>query len=416
MVALFVSPAFIAIAATFWSVPEAASAVRDALVLVAILLLVMTRRRGDMPIDAAVGILPIAIYLMIQAVNATVPPFLVIAAIRQLFIPDVLILFALLWTSRGRDAAASIPFIIRCCFWVAIFGIFERFTHLWGVSGLIREFFLNKKIGVLGSGYPFIFLEPTQILGFNEFPDEFGILRASSTLLDPINFGHVMVSGIVGFTYIMQRQPGVFRPWEQRYIPWTLLIALLLSISKGALLQFAILVVLFPALLPIPYINFLFGLVGVIGGTQYVASHAGFGLHLSGVTNALDSASLNGLGLGRAGNYAAILGSASADSVVSESDIGDSFFGVVFGQIGLLGSVLWILPFIVLSIRPFARRNFMPVALIWTQIVVAVMSENSFNFGSIFVTIILWIGFTQDEKIGATPPHKGQTPALKLSV
>lgn len=403
MVALFVSPALIAIVGSFVSLPDAASAVRDALVLVAILLLVMTRRRGDKPIDAAITIVPIVIYLMVQVVNATVPSFLVIASIRQLLAPDILILFALLWASRGQEAASTIPFLIRCCLWVGIFGIVERFTHFWGTSGLIEDFFLNKKIGVLGSGYPFIFIEPTQIMGFNEFPDDFGILRASSTLLDPINFGHVMVSAIVGFTYIIQRQPGVFRPWERRYIPWILFAALILSISKGALLQFAILVILFPALLPIPYINFLFGLIGLVAGSQYVATHAGFSLHLSGVTNALDTASLNGLGLGHAGNYAAILGSGSIDTVASESDIGDSFFGTVFGQIGLIGSILWILPFIVFSVRPFAQRNFMPIALIWTQIAVAVMSENSFNFGSIFVTIIIWIGFTQDEQVAAIP-------------
>lgn len=393
IVMLFVSPALIAVIGKAVQLPDASSAIRDALIIGSIGLLAMTRKRGDKPMDLAVSILPIAIYLMVAAVTAVVEPFLVGASIRQLFAPDFLILFAMLWTTRP-EAASTAPFLVRCCLWVAIFGVFERFTHFWGLSGLIEDFFLAKKIGVLSSGYPFIFLEPTQILGFNEFPSDFGVLRASSTLLDPINLGHVMVAGMVGFAYIKERQPMAFTALERRFIPWILFATLVLSISKGALLQFAILVILFPAILPIPYVNLLFGVVGLIAGGQYVVTHAGFTLHLSGLTNALDSASVTGLGLGRAGNYAAILGSDSVDSV-SSGTIGDSFFGAVFGQIGLLGLSLWLLPFLALSIRPILQRNLMPVALIWTQLIVAILSENSFNFGSIFVTIILWISFTQ---------------------
>lgn len=377
---VFVAPLVLAVAANFTSIPDVAASTRDMSIFFGLFVCCfraeLVSRTFSLFFLSAV---PFLFYILYSVSIADVPLFAALATSRQVITPiAILALFIL----AGRDGAIATKFpiwLLKFLAGVAAWGFVERFLHIYGATRIVASYFLNKKIGVMGSGYPFIFIEPSGLSEFSEHP---GILRASSTLLDPINFGHAMVAA-AALAIFMYQQNKISRAQHIKYIA-LFLAGAAASLSKGAWIQLAILAIFYEGFLPGKTIRYLIGGVGAFVGAIYVINHPGFAVHLNGLTVAISSAEVTGHGLARAGNYALMLG-------LREVSAGDTFIGALIGQLGVIGLVTWLLPFVAATVFIVGahRRFSLPAALLWTQIGVSVMSENAFNLGSVTACLIL---------------------------
>jgi Ca2+/Na+ antiporter len=108
----------------------------------------------------------------------------------------------------------------------------------------------------------------------------------------------------------------------------------------------------------------------------FISTHTGFQSHSRGLFNSFESISAFGMGLGGAGNvsvmYAAI-----------KSGIGDSFVGALLGQVGFIGCVIWFLILLYKLKESYLMSRTITLLLV-TQLALGFLSENSFNFLSIF--------------------------------
>lgn len=208
-------------------------------------------------------------------------------------------------------------------------------------------------------------------------------VRNVSTFLDPINLGHYLVFALLYFFYVKKAAP-----------LFLLLIGVLLGLTmcKGAFLQLALSIYIIERK-RLPQWLFYLGLVSTIP-LLYWASlhHDGIALHLHGLKEAFAHLSLFGEGLGAVGNQAVLFNGTSSLPIY------DTYLGSLLGQLGLFGLVCWLLPFVVLGFR--LKNHMVLQAVLITQLLMALISENAFNFLSVF-PLMLFLGFylqTENEK------------------
>ncbi|SEJ25934.1 hypothetical protein SAMN05216201_106120 [Pseudomonas linyingensis] len=299
-----------------------------------------------------------AVFLIISANNET-PPIAALSGLRQIITVFLIISLGALLSSKTKTTQENtIKHILAVGVIIASIGVIERFTHLW--SPFIREYFELKNIGVLSIGYPFVLIEPLPV--FNEFNGVTGFLRASSTFLDPVNFGHAMV-----FWFFLSSIMGLKR------LKYLFLLSVIISFSKAAIFQL-ILIALYRSRISFA-LKISLCLAATVIGLTFIATHAGFDSHFRGLVNSIGSLSVFGKGLGEAGNVSAMY-------ATNDSGIGDSFIGALIGQVGIAGTLIWSILLAYQLKQALTINSTIPLILI-TQVALGFLSENSFNFLSI---------------------------------
>ncbi|MDF1690586.1 MAG: hypothetical protein P1U35_13350 [Cycloclasticus sp.] len=336
--------------------------IKDVFLLIFFLCVVAFKAKGRVLARVAFVSTTLIVLLLIYFLRGEQPVIAQVASIRQL------ILFFMLFTVGAAFGVSDkillykrISIVVNIGVIIVVVGFVERFTHLW--SYFVRDYFLVKKIGVLSNGYPFVLIEPLAFI--NEFDDVFGFLRMSSSFLDPINFGHACVAW-----YFLADMVG--RNKSKNFI----LLGLILSCSKAALLHFLVIFFVFKLNINL-YIRSLLALFLVLIAFVVIQGHPGFISHMAGLTGGFQEITVLGNGLATAGNVAQMFGDGG-------NGIGDSFVGALMVQIGLFGSMFWVLAFVYLILMTYSKNKLMSVLML-VQLGLSLLSENSFNYLSIAV-------------------------------
>jgi len=229
-----------------------------------------------------------------------------------------------------------------------------------------------KQLALTDYKIPYMFYEP--LTG--------NLVRNVSSMLDPINLGHSMVFLLVYGIY------------EGRFKTGLLILiglSIVLTMSKGAMLQCALIIPLierdrFPKWLQ--YASFLLAAVLIVWVAQW---HQGVAAHIHGLKSAIQDISLFGHGLALAGNQGLLFG------VASTAEVYDTFLGSLLAQCGIVGLCLWLAPFVWVLFN--LKRPIWIKAVLITQLFIALISENSFNFLSVFF-LMLALGFFLSREVG----------------
>ncbi|SFC96004.1 hypothetical protein [Algibacter pectinivorans] len=306
-------------------------------------------------------------YLFITALLTDATIMAIVASIRQMVVPYILFLVGLnLATKKSENTIKKYVFYLALI--VVVFGFIEITFNIWHYLD-VTNYFEIKNIPIYNKtykdfyNYPDFFIEP--MFG--------GIKRMTSTLLDPINLGHVLTFIIALLIYDKEL---VNIRWRKGLII-VFLIASSFTFCKGAWLQLIILAILVTNKISktIKYI--------IVGGIMYsmflIATwHHGAREHLEGLMASLEHISIFGVGLARTGNQAYLYG-------IQEVKIGDTYFGAILGQIGVVGYFLWVAPFMLVM----KKLEFNLISKIFlSQLFISLLSENSFNLLSVFLVCI----------------------------
>lgn len=298
------------------------------------------------------------------------------ASIRQMVIPFVLI-YVGYFLGKGINQYLIERFVLKIGLVVLFLGFFEIGLSIWHYVD-ITKYFSVKNIPVYNISYhtlyyyPVFFIEP--ILG--------GLKRMTSTILDPINLGHIFSFLL---TIIIFDKKLVNDSRRKYWLASLFSLGLLLTFSKGAILQFIITILFISPKVSrgIKALIIIIFSILLICVSEY---HAGILKHLEGLESALKNINLFGHGLAKTGNQAYMFGEPTVK-------IGDTFFGAIVGQIGIIGYILWFLPFYVIIKK--LKINLISKILI-AQILISLISENAFNLLSIFlVCVFLGIQYKQ---------------------
>ena len=204
-------------------------------------------------------------------------------------------------------------------------------------------------------------------------------LRLVSTILDPISFGHILTSGFVTLYFIK----GIVK--NRKIYLFLILFGLLLTMSKGAIFQLILCLTLFNSKLNF-FLRFLIPLIVLISG-YFLIDLRGIIIHFTGLYYAIVNINWFGHGLGLVGNYAKMF--ANDLTVYKQIKISDTFMGSVIGQIGIVGTFIW-LSFFYRSFLNILFQKTMPGSIIiLTQLIISILSENTLNYTSFFIPGIL---------------------------
>ncbi|WP_461536558.1 hypothetical protein [Spongorhabdus nitratireducens] len=293
--------------------------------------------------------------------------------IRQIFSP-ILILFVLF------SLKATEPFPYRKIKTLIIiifsFGIIELVFSIWEYVNL-KDFFNNKGIPVDSNGLSYMFYEP--MIGYAK--------RMSSTFIDPISLGHFFATCVLILSYSLEDSEAS-RNEKYFYILISIL-GLILSFSKGAMLQLFLGIILLENRINFAFRSLLYFIPPLLLTLIPQNLLHGIYIHFEGVINSITSISLFGYGIGSVGNYTKMF---STDlSVYNKLQISDTFLGSIIGQIGLIGLILWLMIiFYIIHTFSSSRKNFITSSKILISILaISMMSENTLNVTSFYLPALL---------------------------
>lgn len=295
--------------------------------------------------------------------------------LRQLFVPILIYTFSEVINLNKDLNLRIIRFIINFVCICVLIGIFFHLISIWDYIYL-GSFFTAKGVAIYPNGLPAMFYEPL-------VP---GYIRMVSTFLDPISFGHTIAGCLVCCFYsnsevIKRRKLKLF----------LLSIGLILALSKGAILQVILCLTIFNYRISIPFVlRYIIVMVIISYVFLELLNFEGFVAHFEGVEGFVNSINMFGHGLGYVGNYAALFGSPTV--IKSNLGIDDTFIGSLFGQLGILGGMIWLGAFHKVF-KGYIGTSFMTVGslIIGSQIIVSILSENTMNFTSFFIPCILGV-------------------------
>ncbi|MHC8315215.1 hypothetical protein [Pseudomonas sp. LB3P31] len=296
--------------------------------------------------------------------------FAKIASIRQLIMPFIIFAVGYISINKYSDYQAALKTLVSIALIMCAFGVFERLLHLWTLIDISR-FFISKKIPVFEYGYPIFFIEPISIMGWMELPN--GIPRMVSSFLDPINLGHTLVFFIC---VVMYDTNITIKKSRMVGLLLILFLCLALTLSKGAWLELFLVTVALNSRgsITLKLIALLMAIPAIF---IYAQSHAGFMIHLNGFIGVFSHITAFGHGLSTFGNYSAMFNTSGQIA----QGVGDSFWGSLLGQLGLIGFILWMLPFVAMISRLGLKHYLSKIIL--AQLIVSALSENAFNLMSI---------------------------------
>ena len=319
-------------------------------------------------------LVPAFLFLLVNFVFSDANLFTKLASLRQFLASFCFVAIGYYFTKNKEDLDKILKATLIAIIIILIFGFVERFTLLWQYID-VYSFYRFKGIPVSPNGYPYFWIEPVNLLRFQDFST--GIVRMVSTLLDPVNLGHFFV---FAFAFICYEENLIRKIAHRNIFLLFIFIGLLLTFSKGAWLQFVLALVIFNK-----DINIAFRFVGFIVGALFVIIlsliHPGFWAHYFGFINVFNHLSITGNGIGTFGNYASMY---NPEFMIT--GVGDSYWASVIGQFGIVGICGWLLFYLKISydIRP----NYLSRVVV-SQLLVAALSENSFNVMSVFYALVL---------------------------
>ena len=349
---------------------------RDLYIYITLLLVVYFNRK--IKIRIILYLLPLFAVMAYSFANSQAPLFAKLAAIRQIITPFILIFIAFNFTYSKYSYVNLAKFIVCCGLAMIAFGFIERFTHLWTIVD-ITKFFEAKSIAVHAFGYPFIFIEPISLPFFKGIEgSSYGVPRMVSLTLDPINFGHTLVTLFALLCYEKKIRS------KYKYIMLGLiLVSLALTFSKGSILQLVLLMTFFNRAAGLTFKVVLVIAFGIFV-SYFIISHPGFWVHFQGFIAVFDVINSLGHGLANYGNYSAMF---NLDSATRESGIRDSYWSSWLGQIGVVGFLAWLFPFCMI-IKEIGLNHYLSRLLV-AQVATSALSENAFNLLSVAFLMLL---------------------------
>ncbi len=285
-----------------------------------------------------------------------------IASLRQILIPYIIFIAGMYLNELSLDETRFYLWLKRAAIFLIIASVLMYCNFIF--SGIIFEnYFATKQAITTVFGIPFMFYDPMT----GDF------LRNVSSFLDPINLGHALL--FLFFVLKLNHKIDYF-------LKALLLLFMTITICKGAYLQM-ILVFAFLLRNKIPIwaqiLLVIFGISMVVFLSNY---HEGIKLHLDGFLVSLKTITFFGHGLGTVGNQSLLFGA------LNTIPIYDTFIGSIIGQIGIVGFIIWLLPMFFISYKIF-ESNKIAVYLLFSQLIVSILSENAFNFLSIYFLMLL---------------------------
>ncbi|MFO7657145.1 MAG: hypothetical protein R6W78_08765 [Bacteroidales bacterium] len=341
--------------------------------VVALVIMMFFMFSRNFPLAVFRYLIPIFLFIIMSFFMSDASAFLAMASFRQLVMPFVFILIGYVFIKSIKDYDGLVKTVISVMFVIVMFGLFERFFLIWTFID-VSSFYNFKNISVFHYGYPVFWIEPVSLFGYQTF--ENGIPRMVSLILDPVNLGHMLVCV---FLLVLFEGRKFLTIHAHYFMILVFFIGILLTFSKGSWLQLFLAAIILNHNISIffKFIGFVISLPFVY---LYVSTHAGFMAHFYGFISIYDHITLFGDGLGSYGNYSRMF---SEDYV---DEVGDSYWAAVIGQIGILGFFTWIMTFIFI-----AKKNGFNHYLSWlllSQVFVSSLSENTFNFMSVFLMMI----------------------------
>ncbi len=288
-----------------------------------------------------------------------------IANIRQIITPLIILVLFKSIDLNDLSRLEIIQFIYKVSVIVVLLGFIFLLVDIWNYINL-KGFFQLKGIPTNDKGLSYMFYEP--IIGYAQ--------RMVSTILDPISLGHILASVAIAIYYKI----GI--DGKKRIIFLSIvLLGLLFTFSKGAMLQFFIGVIIFDKNIHLILKVFALYILSIV--IYFIPNKAGLLIHLQGTLNAFDSISIFGYGIGSVGNYAKMFSNDLSTYYLLE--ISDTFIGSMIGQLGLIGILLW------LYIYTFDFKSLTNpgVIILISQLFIGILSENTMNFSSFFIPGVL---------------------------
>jgi len=286
--------------------------------------------------------------------------------LRQLIVPILIVCFGYYSNISLDSFYKLVKVYYKASIYILLIGIIFKEFDLWKVIDLSNYFNL-KGIPVDSRGLSYMFYEPA--FSYTE--------RLASTILDPISLGHILAGAVIMCFY------GIGIKGRKR---WTYLfvlgIGLILTFSKGAILQVLLALFFFNKNLPIK-VRFLFPALCIVLILSII-NIEGILIHMIGLHNAIVHMNLFGHGLGLVGNYAKMF----ADDLTTYEifKISDTFIGSVLGQIGIIGLFIWLSFFSKYFTQTIlTKRTLVGATIIVSQLLVAALSENTLNFTSFII-------------------------------
>lgn len=290
-----------------------------------------------------------------------------ILSIRQFISPLMLWLFSR-WMLREEDHANLQLFFYQAGWWFMALGIVLYLFPIWNWMD-IGPFVAAKNLKLNDESVIEFMYEP--ILG--------GMPRMSSVLLDPINLGHFWM-----VLFAMD--------WKQPRLGWwgrvLYVVAIGFTFCKGAVLQFGVAMIGWTRLLPRWMKALAIGGMGVglVAGASF---HPGIQAHLGGLVNAFRTITVFGHGLGSVGNIVGRYATAV------DLGIGDTFVGMVIGQLGVVGFLIW--GWTMWDLFRLSKNQLLYQCLFAAQLFVSIFSETAYYATSMVILLVL-MGATSEKK------------------
>lgn len=323
-------------------------------------------------------------YLVICLFTGKAGLYTKLVCFRQIMTPVILILYGRSLKLDIEEKKSYISFIVDIGIFQAIFGLVERYIlgdEFWRALNaeniFITKGFSNWVFGGLPGNY--YSADLYHIIGRS-------IRRLVGITTDPLLTAHYLALCIILLLFVKLNQSTI-----KKYTELTLLtVACLLTLSKGAIL-----------IIGIAYIYKIWvhnkvvaiGFMGAAGAVIIAIIQSNLlrtvAIHLSGFTTVLSRITLFGGGIGTAGNLASLGGSSSVS--------GESYFGMILGQTGCVGLILFI--WVILRMCKLVLRidksmhEYAIVAYVLAVMAEAIVSESAINFvgsGCAFIMLGLY--------------------------
>lgn len=291
-----------------------------------------------------------------------------LANVRQIIGPLIVLL---IYCQIKLERAAAFSALRYLC-WIVItvfsLGVIEQVFGIWSKLNL-TTFFDLKGIPTDSSGLSYMFYEP--LFGNR--------IRMTSTFIDPISLGHFFASAGTLLFYTKNKKK------VTKIAFYCCVVGLMLALSKGAILQFFIAIVLLNK-----NVNFLFRLIMATIPLMvlFFLESAGIAMHVNAFVNAVKTITIFGYGIGNAGNYAYMFGKSA---ISQELKIGDTYVGALLGQIGLVGTILWMYvgSSVVLLSTGVKKHTEIGIIMFISIVTVSTVSENTMNITSFLLPAIM---------------------------
>lgn len=309
-------------------------------------------------------------YLVLSMFRGNVDIYTKFVCFRQLMTPVILILYGRCLNISQDEKVDFLKFIINMGVFQAIFGIVEEFI-------LGDKFWLALNISSLFKAKGFSRWVIAGMPGNYYSADFYSIIGRSVRRLVGITTDPLLTAHFLAFCIVILLFLDVDKKNEKIFKIVLLSIATFLTLSKGAILIVAIsfLYKVWIKNRKVAIFLIVFAITGLVGIIQSNILRT-VSIHLAGLTTAAESISIIGGGIGTSGNLASLGGKSTTS--------GESFFGMILGQLGIIGLLLFIWMIKRMTKLLFAEKNKIYVYAIIAYIIAitieAIVSESAINF------------------------------------